>query len=84
MLITYVSFFNDYVIIAFMPNSLNASSGLIVCNFWDILSPVKAYRLIPPKFKKLWIGSLQLQSIKSVVSLDWQDIIADSFQTSPK
>jgi hypothetical protein len=24
---------------------------------------------MPPKFKKLWIGSLQLQSIKSVVSL---------------
>jgi hypothetical protein len=53
-------------------------------NFWGILSPVKAYRLIQPKFRKLWIGSLQLQSIKSVVSLDWQDIITDSFQTSPK
>jgi hypothetical protein len=53
-------------------------------NFWGILSPVKAYRLIQPKFRKLWIGSLQLQSIKSVVSLDWQVIITDSFQTSPK
>jgi hypothetical protein len=48
-------------------------------NFWDILSLVKAYRLIQPKFRKLWIGSLQLQSIKSEVSLNWQDIIANSF-----
>jgi hypothetical protein len=38
--------------------------------FWDILSPVKAYRLIQPKSRRLWIGSLRLQSIKSEVSLD--------------
>jgi hypothetical protein len=84
MLIIYVSFFNDYVITTFMLNSLSANSGSIVWSFWGILSPVKAYRLIQPKFRRLWIGSLQLQSIKFVVSLDWQDIIADSFQTSPK
>jgi hypothetical protein len=30
MLIIYVSFFNDYVIIAFMPNSQNVNSGWIV------------------------------------------------------
>jgi hypothetical protein len=51
MPIIYVSFFNGYVITAFMSNSLNMSSGLIVRNFWDILSPVKAYLLIP---LKLW------------------------------
>jgi hypothetical protein len=30
ILIIYVSFFNDYGIIVYMPNSLNMSSGLIV------------------------------------------------------
>jgi hypothetical protein len=50
----------------------------------ECLNLVKPYQLIQPKFRKLWIGSLQLQSIKSIVSLDWQDIIANSFQTSPK
>jgi hypothetical protein len=84
MLIIYMSFFNDYVIIAFTSNSQNVNSGWIVWNFWDILSLVKAYRLIQPKLKRLWIGSLQLQSIKSEVSLDWRDTIADSFLTSPK
>jgi hypothetical protein len=61
------------------------------CEFW--LDSVKflghtisskAYRLIQPKFKKLWTGTLPLQFIKSEVSLDWRDIIADSFQTSPR
>jgi hypothetical protein len=36
------------------------------------------------KFRKLWIGSPQLQSIKLEVSLDWQGIIVDSFQISLK
>jgi hypothetical protein len=35
-------------------------------------------------FKKSWIGSLQLQSIRFEVSLDWRDTIADSSQISLK
>jgi hypothetical protein len=31
----------------------------------------EGYQLIQPKFRKLWIGSLQLQSIRSIASLDW-------------
>jgi hypothetical protein len=62
--------FNDYMIIAFTPNSQNVNFGWIVWNFWDTLSLVKAYLLTQLKFKKLWIGNLQLQSIKFEVSLD--------------
>jgi hypothetical protein len=61
MAITYISFFNGYVIIS--------SEGISVD---------------PTKVQEVMDWKPQLQSIKFEVSLDWQVIIVDSSQISPR
>jgi hypothetical protein len=51
--------------INYMLSSPSVSFGWIVLNFWGTLFPAKAYLSIQAKCKKLWIGNLLNQLIKS-------------------